>query len=117
MADVDPRPAPAPPAPRAPRPTGRGPVARLGLWLLGALWPAVALFLGIAFLLWDRTERRTVWILSAAAALLFLLILSAMRRRLRSAGRSVGNAVRSLLFSFVVSALVVLLVWYAFFRA
>jgi hypothetical protein len=116
--------APSPAAPSAapsgaprPAPPRRGAFARLGLWLLGALWPAVALFLGIALLLWDRAEPRTVWILSAAGALLFLVLFAAMRRRLRGAGRSVANAVRSVLFAFVVSALVVLLVWWAFFRA
>jgi hypothetical protein len=92
-------------------------VTRLGLWLLGALWPAVLLFVGIAWLLWDRTEeRRTAWVLAAVGALLFLLLLSVVRRRLRAAGRSVASAVRGGLLAFVVSAAAVLVVWYAFFR-
>ncbi len=94
----------------------RTPVSSLGWWLLRTVWPAVALFIGIALLLWNRAEPKVVWGLSGAAALLFLVFFAAIQRRLRSAGRSVANVVRSLLFSFVVSALLVLLVWWVFLR-
>jgi hypothetical protein len=109
-----PTPAPAPThVPAKPR---RGPLSRLGLWLVITLWPAVAVFMLVAWLLWDRTDSRTAWSVAGGAALLFFALWAVFRARAKAAGRRVAVAFRGMLLALLVVAAVVGAVWLVFLR-
>jgi putative flippase GtrA len=87
---------------------------RAGWWLLAHFWPAIVVGLGTVWILWDRTEHPTAWIVGAVAGVLFLGVWSALWSRARKTGRNLAAALKGVFVALGVVGLVVGVVWLLF---